>query len=900
MKVSVLGKQTNIISDIKGYLSTTTLHSMDMSALSLISRAAETILISPSNNMAVPLEIYCNIPGGVANPSEPNDNPMPPNATTSDIAPKTEVEPPNSKLLRIIKRILESKPKHIHKPPFSFEPTAEAALENFKTLKANKMSLENILEHSPFSPCHFGSEFRDTPTLAPLYGSHPGWEKFKNILENGSCFPIEKEIKEETRLADLDLALLRGNHKSAKGEKEEILVNKTLKEIEMGWSLPLLEEHAKELPGAWFAPMGIAEQTTINERGEFIPKNRQVHDQTFTQAISGTSINAIVDKTKLEPCQYGFMASRMIHHIVGCRQRNPTKRILLTKADMDSAYRRNHVDFLAATKSIMWVMIKGVKILVMCLRLTFGGSPWPSEWSCLSEPICDLTNAIFKCDDWDPDAIYSPLQEMYPPHNVLPNDIPYGQARPLAVNLPDEDHGKCDLFLDDLVAAMVDNGSLSRKRLLAAIPLAIDATVRPIHPHEPLPRTPFLKKSKVIAEGALEERKTILGWHFDTRRLVVALPGDKHKAWSSTIKNILNKGTSNQKEIETMIGRQTHASTLIPMARHFICRIRYAFGKMRYPNQEYRLRKHVLEDLELALQILDVAAKGISMNLLTFRSPSVGYFVDACEHGVGGWNSWGLYWFIELPDHLLGRAHINLLEFLACLIGPWIDMIQGRLSTEDCFLVMGDSTTAAGWIHKTKYRGKSEDDNDFTARLVVARKYARLTLDYSLKLYSQWFPGIDNVVADCLSRDGHLSRKDREFVLTSLFPSQLPPNFRPTQVPDEIISFVSSVLLLLPQRTERFKARNRTGIEPGNAGSTSLPMSAYEATSVWKYFPEHKSMKSSSPSAPSSETATLRQAALRGWLAAQSVIPSRMYRRDSSQLDCLTQGTMSTEKCASA
>ena len=46
--------------------------------------------------------------------------------------------------------------------------------------------------------------------------------------------------------------------------------------------------------------MGIAEQNTINERGKFIPKDRQVHDQSFTQAISGKSINAIVDKNKLE------------------------------------------------------------------------------------------------------------------------------------------------------------------------------------------------------------------------------------------------------------------------------------------------------------------------------------------------------------------------------------------------------------------------------------------------------------------------------------------------------------------------------------------------------------------------------------------------------------------------
>ena len=140
-------------------------------------------------------------------------------------------------------------------------------------------------------------------------------------------------------------------------------------------------------------------------------------------------------------------------------------------------------------------------------------------------------------------------------------------------------------------------------------------------------------------------------------------------------------------------------------------------------------------------------------------------------------------------------------------------------------------------------------------------------------------------------RCGHLSQKDRESILTSLFPSQLPPNFRPTQVPDEIISFLSLVLLSLPRKTERLMVRKRTGIEPGNVGLTSLPSSAYEAMNIWKYFPENKNMSSSSPSVPSSETATLRQAALRGWLAAQSEIPLRMYRRDSNQLDSLIQDT---------
>jgi hypothetical protein len=258
---------------------------------------------------------------------------------------------------------------------------------------------------------------------------------------------------------------------------------------------------------------------------------------------------------------------------------------------------------------------------------------------------------------------------------------------------------------------------------------------------------------------------------------------------------------------------------------------------------------------------------------------------------LGGWNSWGFYWFIEFPDELLGRAHINLLEFLAALIGPWLDVYYGRLQKEDCFLVMGDSTTAAGWIHRTRYRGKDEDDDDFNARLTVARKYARLVLNNDLVNYSQWFPGVDNVVADCLSRDGHLSQIERESLLTSAFPNQLPPNFQVTQVPEEITSFVFSVLQRLPKRTQRWKGRKRTGLVPGSVGSNSFGSSAYEAMNIWKYFPEYKSTNCSSHSVLSSESVNLKQAALRGWLAAQSEIPSGMYLRPSSPLDLLTQDT---------
>jgi hypothetical protein len=800
--------------------------------------------------------------------------------------------PAGSKLLSIIRSILTATIPQVHPPPFRFEPTVDAARHNFRVFQEHDMDIDAALSSGPFSPTSFGSEFRPTETLAPLYGCHPTWSKMKSILDSGTSFPM-KELDEETRQKDLSAALIRGNHRSAKGEKADILVEKTLKEISNGWSLPLLVEHAALLPGAMYAPMGIAEQATINERGEFIPKDRQVHDQSFKQAFSHQSVNSLIDKDALAQCHYGHMLRRLIHSIVGCRMRNPSSKILISKADIDSAYRRSHTNGKSAAKSLMWIMIGGIKFLIMCLRLTFGGSPCPSEWTSISEPITDLANAILQCEDWDPDELSSDMVDMYPPPVLLPEDIPFAPARSVIVDLPNDDKGKVECFIDDDVTIGVDDGSeVCRKRLIGCVPLALDATARPLALDEPLPRTLLLKKSKIIAEGGLEETKTVLGWLLNTRDLTIALPERKFTAWSRTIQDMIDSGTTTSKALETMVGRQTHAANILPMARHFICRIRFAQSKMKIANFHYELSRRVLEDLKLALEILEVAYQGVSMNLLTFRLPQVGYFADAAEHGLGGWNSWGAYWFIELPDFLLGRAHINLLEFLAALIGPWIDILNGHLSPEDCFLVMGDSTTAAGWIHSTRFKGKDEDDDDFNARLLVARQFARLVLNNKLVNYSQWFPGKDNVVADVLSRDGHLSKFDREHLLTSIFPSQLPPNFHHTVVPDAITSFVSSVLQTLPHKKQRFLGRKRTGYAPGVTGSSSFDSSAFEAMNIWRLFPAPKNMNSSSPTPHSSETVTQREAALKEWLLAQSEMPSAMWLRDSSQLDSLIHDTM--------
>jgi hypothetical protein len=51
----------------------------------------------------------------------------------------------------------------------------------------------------------------------------------------------------------------------------------------------------------------------------------------------------------------------------------------------------------------------------------------------------------------------------------------------------------------------------------------------------------------------------------------------------------------------------------------------------------------------------------------------------------------------------------NFLEYLAAIITPWIDLINGQLMKWGCALSMTDSSTAEGWMRKTNFI-KTEDN----------------------------------------------------------------------------------------------------------------------------------------------------------------------------------------------
>lgn len=703
------------------------------------------------------------------------------------------------------------------------------------------------------------------------------WPQLKEQLRFGCRFPLQP-VSDETRRHDTTAALERGNHKSAQ-KRPETLRRLIADDVVHGFQVPFPKDRIQELQGIAIAPYGITDQLTIDEKGDVVPKVRLTHDQSWAFS-EGQSVNERVIAEEVTPVVFGDCIRRIIHYIVGLRRRHPHVAIFIAKFDWKAAYRRAH--FNAATA--MECVTAFGNLALMSLRLTFGGAPCPSLWSIYSEICCDLANDLIRCEEWDVDALASPHQAKIPGPVRLPADVPFGQALEVAVDLPADDNGKNDNYLDDAVTVTLDLEP-SVTRSAAAVPLAMHVIGRPLLPPttEPIPRDDLLSLTKLQAEGTLEETKTVLGWHFNTRQLRISLPDTKVIAWKRDIQQVLDAGAATNKTLATLIGRLNHVGYVIPNARHFLGRLRRLQQAAEHggsaspdPAQE--------ADLRLWLQFLDQAQTGLDMNLLTYRAPTHAYRSDASEHGIGGFSALtGRAWRWEIPKHLRLRVSLNMLEFLGSVVGPWLDFLLGDLPPLSCILSQTDSTTAAGWLNGTNF----SDDEKY--HLEAARKYAELMIQAQSVLASQWIPGILNDIADALSRDFHLTNHQILSLFLEFVPEQMPPNLQICQLPPTICSWLTSFLEARPPTKESPKIPQRSKLALGAAGWITSGASTSITTPSLTDSSATKSTASSAASPLHSERVAFQERIMTDYRASTSKIPWAKWHRPSGLTTGMTQ-----------
>jgi hypothetical protein len=205
-----------------------------------------------------------------------------------------------------------------------------------------------------------------------------------------------------------------------------------------------------------------------------------------------------------------------------------------------------------------------------------------------------------------------------------------------------------------------------------------------------------------------------------------------------------------------------------------------------------------------------------------------------------------------------------------------------------------DSTTADYWL----LRGGSRFHQvERSIHLQVSRWLSTLLLQRDLCTYSQWIPGEENIVADSLSRDHHLSDNQLTHLLQTLAPHQLPPNFQLFPLPAELSSKLTSWLQqgrvpkgysLTPKQSTL--ARSGFGSNFSRQSSSTVTTPSLTASNPPNASESLEPSPTQCAKPTSLATETLR------WHRRQSEIPSLLYRRPLPPTTDRTHSSLFTEK----
>jgi len=779
----------------------------------------------------------------------------------------------------VIRDILQTPIPTPKNPSLRFELNQEAAFHNMKEIQKCNNSIHEYIVTQKGTFLYFGSEFRHPDVLHPLCCHHPNWSKLKKILEEGSNWPLD-QITTSDRLAKNEELIARGNHKSAKKYVSD-LASTLEKEVQQGWMIPLPLDYVSHLRNGELAPVGMDDkQWSELPDGSKKPKLRLTHDQSFP-TLRGKSVNARVLFDDLDPLYYGGCLSRIIHYIVATRLRHPEVKILGGKSDIKAAYRR--ISLHEDTAELCTIMFENLGLT--SLRLTFGGSPCPNVFCLASELCTDLANDLLHCKDWDPNEIASPHAKKIQDPRYLDPNVPFKAARELDVEVPVEDDGIVDDFIDDGIVFtpdLLDNSN----RALQALLLAIHILFRPVDKEEKIIREDCLSLGKLQEDGYLSENPIVLGWHINTRLLTLSLPEKKYRVWNSDLLEVIRSKKISFKDLEKLIGRLNHAASACPLMRYYLNRLRNTLINWQSSNHTTLVKRYlsspVLEDLRLWQQLfLPKIFQGISLNLITFRRPTIITWSDACPTGMGGYDSEGSAWQFKLPpeDALACSNQNNSLEFVAALISVWLAAKKEDTKTESCFLALSDNSSAVSWLHKANF-----DETRNLPLHMAARKFADVLLQADCCLYSQHIAGEKNVVADYLSRHFHQPLDELTSLLLTSYPSHVPPSFSISPLPPDILSWLTLWLRKCRERTASQKIQEIKNRECGADGSITPSASTLTKTFGFKDLPPKAGQLSSEHSPQPCEEGTFPNLTIQTWHHQQCKRPLQSWVRFLGQM----------------
>ena len=129
------------------------------------------------------------------------------------------------------------------------------------------------------------------------------------------------------------------------------------------------------------------------------------------------------------------------------------------------------------------------ELVIVALRLTFGGAPGPYEWGVISDSIYDLSIEIMHDAGWYPTSLCVPNGHIVPPPLLLDYSIPFAEGKYLIIDVPVGARCTADVYIDNKIVLTVDvKDSNNAQRIEQATLLSIHCAAQGKHNDEPIPR----------------------------------------------------------------------------------------------------------------------------------------------------------------------------------------------------------------------------------------------------------------------------------------------------------------------------------------------------------------------------------------------------------------------------
>lgn len=609
----------------------------------------------------------------------------------------------------------------------------------------------------------------DLAEIKRHFGDNKGFPKIAELLTM-----ISGGVPVVTALSTIDLsaALEYGNHRSV-AKHMPLIWKKIADDVRRQRCLVVDKEAAKNIKGLSVWPLGVV----------VTHKARIIHDLSFDPNHTGqkAGLNAETDIKTVPPCLCAEALPKFLSELVSLRKKCPTKRLLMATTDVNDAFRNVRVD---ADKAQKFGYVVD-ELIVIDFRLPFGWAGSPGNFGVMASAAehahCQTRLSTVKLLP-EGERMVSHLKIVDPWETGEPTPVPIdAKIRP-------SEGGEMDsplftvTYVDDHGLLRAQHGENDLSALVASASLASDY-LRLFGPGE-TGDTPILAPKK---SSDWDTKLEFLGFVINSHTLEISVTEKK----AGAIKDALvdewprNRRRATAQEVFSIAGKLWNLTYVIRAGKYFVWRLLRLTGLHTSggsnQNHVVELGREFHDDLDFwrwaIEQELLVAGESLCAPCYVDveRPAKRHYLSDASFDAVGGYcPELKRFWRYDLPLDFAAELKrkaacretssvtINLLELMGMVLTAWVmHELVGDHPTQrgDPIRMRGDNFSAVTWSNRC---GGARDKR---AGLMM-RMLGRLEIRGGWRYHAKHIPGVENVVADGISRWPREEVADRIRTLT--------------------------------------------------------------------------------------------------------------------------------------